>query len=711
VAEVEEAPEAASPKRLAAESAAVGLGTLAVTLVALRARPDWLRGVTGGGDAWQNLWNIRHVDRALREGQPLFFSREVWAPEGAGLWAHTLSPTNSVPGALLGRLTGFPFAYDMLVVFAFVVAAVATYRLARRLGFGALGSALSAFVFAFAPQHFARALGHLNLLGTGWIPLALEGLVVAARSEGRRAWAAAVGCSVALVLLVFTDWYLALLGAFAALVFALFETARAAPGRRRAVAGRLLLAGGLALAATLPAGLALSKEAAGGSTGGHEAAWCSCAVTSLVVPSRVQLVSWATWPLTERNTQNRAEGAGYLGLVPLLATLWVSTGRRRERALAPALWAGGVALVLALGPKPRVFDRLVDFPLPYAFLERLFPRLKLGGCVNRLEVLAFLPLALGTAAAADRLLSRGTRGARFALIAASVFLPLEYAPIDPGVSVWPLLPADPSMVAIAGSSVPGNVLDVDPGAAALIRQMRHGRPQIFGYLSKPPVRQREARLEDILLGPLLDTSRTGPALPPAAAAAALRHRWGIAFVVSPDVEPYRGSALRLGFPLFAKTPGLSIVYRLPEEPLASLEEVRLGGGTIRNAQLGVFVWGFFKPETLTLGAERLEGRWTGPEGRLLVPLAPGRHLLKVAAPRPFPPRLTVRWGRGREIVRTVTEPDALEVDIAPEEIAKDGTVMLTFDATPFAAADGRVLGVFVGSIRTAGLRSDRAAPP
>ncbi len=181
--------EVARP-RLGVESVAVSAGALAVTLALLRVRPDWARGVIGGLDAWQNLWNLAHVDRALRTGGPLFFSSEVWAPEGARLWAHTLSLTNAVPGALLSRWIGFPAAYNFLVVVAFVLAAVATYRLSRRLGMGIPGSALAGFVFAFAPQHAVRAAGHLNLLGSGWIPLALEGLVVAAREEGRRAWVA-----------------------------------------------------------------------------------------------------------------------------------------------------------------------------------------------------------------------------------------------------------------------------------------------------------------------------------------------------------------------------------------------------------------------------------------------------------------------------------------------------------------------------------------
>lgn len=674
---------------------AVSAGALAVTLAMLRVRPDWTRGVIGGEDAWQNLWNLVHVDRALRTGGPMFFSSEVWAPEGAGLWAHTLSPTNTVPGALLSRGIGFTAAYNVLVVFAFVLAAVATYRLSRRLGMGVPGSALAGFVFAFAPQHAVRAAGHLNLLGSGWIPLALEGLVVAARAEGWRAWVASAGAGAALVFLVFSDWYLALAGALAAVCFSLFETARAAPERRVVVLARMAFAGALAAAATAPAGLALAREAKGGSALGHDPLQCSCAITSLVIPGRAQEAARVTRPLTERNTQTGVEGAAYLGIVPLLATLWTATGRRRVRALDPALTAGFLALVLSLGPKPRFFDTIVALPLPYWFLEKLFPSLMLGGCMNRLEALAFLPLALGTAAAAGRLLASGTWRERTAVTCGAAFLACEYAIVDPGVSVFPYEPPDPAMVAVAASPVRGNVLDVGPGVGALIRQLRHGRPQTFGYLSKAPLTQKHARLEDPLVGPLLDDSIRPLGIPPAAAAAALRHRWGVAFVMTSDASPNRERAARLGFPLFARTPGLSIVYALPEERLAPAGSIRFEDRGRADLSRGIFSWSFFRPETLNIAGVRRTGRWTAPSALLLAPLAPGRYELSVGALRLDTPLLVVSWGAGRRAEAPVAGVTSVPLDVRPEDVATDGTVLFHLETVPYEAPDGRALGVFV----------------
>lgn len=648
--------------RLGRESVLAALGAFALALLALRARPGWTRGVVGEGDAWQNLWNLEHVGRWLRGTGSLFFTDRLWAPEGASLLAHTLSLPNTIPGALLARLTGPFLAINLLVAASYVLAAVAAHRLARRLGAAPWGAALGAFVFAFNPQRSARALGHLNLLSTGWLALALEALFVATRRETKRPALAAAGAGLSLTALAYSDWYLALCGALAAGAFVLVELARAEDrtARRRTV-GAALLAAAVAGAFTGPYALALAREAAREGTPGHEARWCGTAATSLVIPCRVQLAALVTRPLTERNHQNRAEGAGYLGLVPILATLAVGVGRRREKALDFALVAGGLGVLLALGPQLRVFDRLLELPLPYALAERLFPPLRVGGCPNRYIAVAFLPLALGTALLATRLLARGRR----ALVAVGALaIVLEYAPVDPGLSLWPFLPPDPSMEAIARAPGTGIVLDLDRTTPALIRQLRHGRPQLLGYLSRTPASLERRRLEDPIVGPLLDAGRPPVPVTPDLAAALLRSRWCVEFLAADDGSPAAARAARLGFPVFSRTEGRSIVFRVPAGPL--------GPGT------GTLTWG--------LDAERR----IGAEAGLLTSAVPGDYALRVDAGAPT--RLALRWGTDPERVRTVQGIETLPVAVRPADLT-DGALLLTIAAEAFGGAPGpRLLG-------------------
>ncbi len=672
---------------------------LALAAALLGAGPSWRDGVLGGGDAWQTVWNFDHVGRVLAGSEPLWFSDRVWAPEGASLRAHTLAPTLSVPGAMLAGAVGLPTAYNLLVLATFALAAGATYRLARRLGMSPPAAVLAGLVLAFAPARFARAWGHLNLLALGFVPLALEGLVIAARKRGGRAWGGAVLATAALVALALSDWYLAVLGALAASVFAAFEVARSR-GRRAVVAARLGASGLAALALVAPLGRSLAADGAAAARG-HDPALCCTAVTSLVVPNRVQEIARWTRPLTERNTQNIAEGAAYLGLVPLAALVWLLADHlRRPRDLDWALTAGVVALVLALGPAPRIFDGHLPVALPYAWLQRLVPGLALGGCVSRFVQLAMLPLALAVGWATDRALTLGVRG-RVLAVAAVAVLAIEYAPVAPAIQPWP---DDPAMAAIAAAPGPGTVLDLDPGVGALVRQLEHGRPQTLGYLSRTPEPQWRRRLADPVLGPLLGAGPVEAAPPLPVASAWLHRRWKVRWVVATPGSESAARCEALGLTVEARGER-SEVLLVPTLAVAPASTVDLGEPDAPLARSGVILEGVFAPETVGVAGRTVRGRWTGAEARILVPVRAGHLVLTVAAPRPGAPRLGVSWaGTRREVVVTGVVDISLEVPAAA--LGGDGALVLVLRADTFRPQhDARELGVFLVT-----LRSDPALP-
>jgi len=697
-------PAPKRPRHFATETALVSVLALLLALAALRAGAWWSRGVVGGGDAWQMLWSIDHVQRALRGEEPLFFSARVWAPEGASLRAHGLSLTNTVPAAVVASRFGLFAGYNIMVLFSFVLAAATSYRLARRLGASALGAALGALVFAFAPQRMARALGHLNLLSIGWIPLALEGLLLASRETGRRRIGGILLGAFGMAALAYSEWYLALMGAMTAASFALFECARAPRERRAGTAAAMALSGLVALAAVLPTAMALARESAAQKVTGHDPNCYSTSVTSLVIPSRVQLVSRLTPALTARERLTVEEGSNYLGFVPLVATLAVAFGRRRERELDFALVAGGISLVLSLGPALWVFSRPLDFPLPYSLLERVLPVLRLGGAAARFQALAFLPLALGTALWATRLLAAGRR-ALWIVAPATALLLVEFAPADPGHAVWPFDPPDPAMVAISSSGIPGNVLDVDPGNLNMIHQLQHGRPQIFGCISRTPPVPLARRLQDPILRTFLEPDRPAPALPRAAAAALLRHRWHVAFVISPSFPEFESKARALGFPEIVRSErgDRAVVFGVPDDPLPSIGRVdfeKVARG-VEGIPEGIVADGLHGPETPVLDSGEEPGCWSGRDVSLFAPLRPGDYRLRVAAPRPMPPRMTLRWGAGREVSVRVDRTLEVALPIARDDRLADGMVELEIRVTPTyrePGKNGRELGVFLISI-------------
>ena len=375
-------------RRLSVETALMGAAAAILALLSLRAGPWWSRGVVGTGmrgttSGTSTTWSARSAARS-RSVLPARLRPGGGEPEGPHALARELR-ARRVPRPARGPLHGLQHDGPLLVV----LAAGSSYRLARRLG-ASPGAALGALVFAFAPQRMARTLGHLNLLSIGWLPAALEGLLVASRTSGLRRVAGVLAGALGLVLLAYSDWYLALMGALAAISFAAFEIARANRERRAGTAAALSAAGLLALAAVLPAARALGRETAGHARTRRPR--CRRLRDVLLLFLRRSRSSPVSPPRSRRARARRPRRPG---------TISASSRSRlfsRPRSAADgsgsshfALAAGGAALLLSMGPALRLFGSPTSVPLPYALLERLVPLVRLGGAVNRFQALRLSP--------------------------------------------------------------------------------------------------------------------------------------------------------------------------------------------------------------------------------------------------------------------------------------------------------------------------------
>ncbi len=521
-----EAPSAAPS---AAATAAVALGTTLLAFCALGFGRNWTRGVIGGGDAWQNLWNVEHVRRWVCDGQPLFFTTRLFAPEGASLATHTLSLPFSLPAALAARVTGLPLAYNLAVLLSFAVAGAGVFRLARRLGAGNLGATAAALCFAFCPPRFARAYGHLNLLGLGFLGFALEGLVLTGDERPRARWIGATEAALALAALVYADLYLALLGALAASAYVTFALRRERARGRRALVFVAVATAAAALSAPL---LVRVKRDLPLVEAGHPSKWCSVALTSLVIPSRIQALSAATAPLTEKNHQNLVEGVGYLGWIPLIATVALFLRRPApaarlplgQRPRRPRPEPRSAAARLRPAPRGATPVRVARARLPRAAARRLREPLRA----------ARAPRARGLV----RLLCRPAPAPpRRSRPPPSPSLFVEYVPWRIPVETWPLTPADPALEALARDRSGSVVLDVEGGTGALVRQLVHGHPLVSGYLSRNPLEAAARRRDDPVLRML---GNPAAAVPWSAdeIAAHLELRFHTRLVVAPDTDAW-----------------------------------------------------------------------------------------------------------------------------------------------------------------------------
>jgi hypothetical protein len=150
--------------------AAVGLAVAMTWPLALH-----LGSVVGGyvGDPLFEAWQVAWVGHAFLH-QPLhvFQSNTAWPLRDS--LAFSDAPVGYAPAGLLAQSGphGALVVYNLLVLFAYALAFLGTYLLARELGAGRLGGLAAGVAFAYTPWRLGQT-GHLHVISTGGVPLTL----------------------------------------------------------------------------------------------------------------------------------------------------------------------------------------------------------------------------------------------------------------------------------------------------------------------------------------------------------------------------------------------------------------------------------------------------------------------------------------------------------------------------------------------------------
>lgn len=540
------APENSEPKKQTLRThllVLLGYSLLTVVLtypVAFRLFSE----VPGGGDAWQNLWNLWWVKQALLVLQTNPYHTDLlYYPNGVNLYFHTLVLTAGLIGIPL-QLLGFNLiaTYNIVLLMTFVLGGYSMYLLCVYLTHNRWASFIGGLVFTFSPYHFAHMFGHMNLVSLQWLPLFVLALLKAFEpgpiwplpvfcssvdSVERRAvglplrkspysalkWSIAVGALLALN--AYTDWLYAI---FAVLFTGLLVAWRLLLRSERRELGegwmawlgaglRLTVAGVVFLALTTPIFFPTLKEAATGyaQQPPQETLVYSADLISAVTPSELHPLWGAaikeqinqTGPyLPMKNPSERVVFLGYATLLAVVAGLW-----RLRRLMQVRFWAfAAVATwVLTLGPILQFMGRTqftlfsVTVPLPYLLLYKL-PLVSIMRTPARLTVLTMMALGVLVAFAVANLLGsrsfawRGLLRGRslvwgFVLPAVILFesFSAPFPMVPPGWNV-------PIYSKIA--SEPGNFalleLPLRPFGDYMAYQTVHGKPIIGGYISRLP---------------------------------------------------------------------------------------------------------------------------------------------------------------------------------------------------------------------------------
>ncbi len=497
--------------------------------------PRFTREIGGDrGDAWQTLWGFWWFRDALGRGTSPFFCDALRWPWGVPLWLQTFDLPAAV--ALLPAWALVPAVpevalYNAVLFASYPLAGLTASLLCVELWGDRLAGFLAGALYTTSTYHFAHALGHLHVVSMEWSPLYFLGLVRTFRRSGP---GGPLLGGAGLALATFASPYHLLLCALGTL--ALVAAWARAEGRRLLsgpVLRRAVLLGltFLALAGWLLAGMARSARSEPFS-GAHDAVFYSADLLSFFVPNAAS--AWrdgfGAW---RRFTGNAAESAAYVGYVPLL--LAVGAGWRAKASRAWLLVAA-FGFALALGPFLHVGGEVYrGVLLPYGWLERLLPALRLGGVPTRLSWLVTLGVTVAAGAMLAQLVRSGRRGPVLACAVAALAL-AESWPHAFVTSSWPAprflrnLALDPERWA---------VLDATDPQRQLWHGVLHRHPQVGGYVTRAPARL-DARLADTpVLRPFFVG---GPPIPADESIPALQEL-GVRFVIVDDSRLAAGRAL------------------------------------------------------------------------------------------------------------------------------------------------------------------------
>jgi hypothetical protein len=523
------------------------VGYLALTL--LMTYPlirEFSRAIPGDGfDGWQNVWNLWWVKRALLvDGSSPYFTRFVDYPDGVHLYFHTLNIFNGLT-FLPFTLSGGPLlAYNVAVLFSFVVGGYGTYLLAlyvlRRTSPGAARAAafLGGVVFAFSPFHTAHLLGHMQLISLEWLPFyaffAIKLIDQSAKQQVNKSANRQINTSsnqqintsadrqigespipnpqspisnlqspipnalmaaLFLVLVAACDWYYAFYMVLFTGLYLLWTVWRQ----------RIYLAPVLALTATglifllvtSPVLVPMVREALTADymvppPGSTER--LSADLTAFLTPSELHPIwgdlagRWAA--RFTASTSERTVFAGYSVLALAILSLVARWRLARFWGLSALVFG-----ILALGPILHIggisrFGRVGPFPLPYALLHQTIPLLRISRSVSRFDVVVMLSLGVLAAIGLYWLLCRFqeagyNRSVRWlATLAAVGLVGLEFWVAPYPMSVPETQPFHYWLAQEPGSfSVLDIPLDWDR-PANLLYQTVHERPTVSGYTSR-----------------------------------------------------------------------------------------------------------------------------------------------------------------------------------------------------------------------------------
>jgi hypothetical protein len=405
--------------------------------------PDAVCACVGDGDPTSFMWSFVWWPHAILDGLNPFFSKVVWAPQGANLTqGGFVMPAAGIALAPITLITGPVVAYNVASLLLPVLAAWFAYRLCRYLTGAFAPSLAGGAVFGFGTYMAAHLLGHLNLASIFLVPAAVH-LVLLRLDEAisARRFVVLIGVVFAVQLLLSPEILVTGL-AFGALALLLGYVAADRDGRRRIarLVPLVVGAGGIAMIVTSPylywtfSGLG---EADSESWRNFTGAYTADAL-NVVVPTDVTAFGhwWFDGMASKFTLGTTSEATSYVGPILILVVIAAAIAGWRRPAIRVLVGVIAVSYVLSLGTKLHIAGRATEIPLPWALLHPL----PLADHVIPSRLLLFGLLSIAIALALWLAEGSTRRGLRWAVALAGVALLIPNVSSD----YWRGRPTNPS---------------------------------------------------------------------------------------------------------------------------------------------------------------------------------------------------------------------------------------------------------------------------
>lgn len=338
------------------------------------------------GDGLQNVWNVWWVNHAVavEHINPYYTTMLHW-PHGTSLLPQTMNIYNGLVGILLMHIFGFSLVetVNFAVVFGFIFGGITMLWFIQKLHHKYWVSVFAGALFTFSSYHFAHAQGHLQLVSFEFIPLFFLAFWTLLEKMRYRYAMLAAG---ALFLVLLCDYYYFLWSVLVASMWLGWQLLKKQVRLSRHTIYVLALFSVIVciLCTPLVLGLLLLNKH-DPLTGSHDPVMFSLDPLSVVMPGG----SWYWHSLTDSYTTKLAYLAetsvffGF-GLLILLVVAFIKrfVAKQADAAMTTFWWIVLFVFgILALGPRLRTLGgRTFDsVPLPYFYLEKIFPTLQISG--------------------------------------------------------------------------------------------------------------------------------------------------------------------------------------------------------------------------------------------------------------------------------------------------------------------------------------------